>query len=88
MPKNINKQKVFIRSKELVSLIEKMNLYLAEFAEKCKISASYFSTHLQNKKELSPISRRRIMKQLEKSYPDLKWEDIFYLEDEKPIKPE
>ncbi len=88
MPKNINKQKVLIKSKELVALIEKMNLYLAEFAEKCKISASYFSRHLQNKKELSPISRRRIMKQLEKTNPNLKWEDIFYLEDEDPLKPE
>lgn len=88
MPQNTDKNKVLVKSKELVFLIERMNLYIYEFARRCKISASCFSQNLQNKKEFSPISRRRIMKQLEKAYPDLTWEDVFYLESEEPIKSE
>lgn len=88
MPNKTVHQKVFVKAKELVSLIEKMNLSLSEFANKCKISPSYFSVHLQNKREFIPSLRRRLMKQLIKANPELKWDDIFYLEGEEPIKPE
>lgn len=80
MPKNINKQRILMRSKEVVALIDRMNLSLSEFAKKCKITSSSFGIHLANRQEFLPTSRRRIMKQLRKEFPDLKWEDIFYFE--------
>jgi len=86
MPKNITKRKVLIKTKEVVVLIDKMNLSLAGFARRCKITQSSFSIHLNNNRELSPLARKKIMTAFHKEYPDLLWDDIFYFEDEVPLE--
>ena len=82
MPKNITKRKVLVKTKEIVILIDKMNLSLAGFARRCKITPSSFSIHLNNNRELSPIVRKKIMTAFRKGYPDIKWDDLFYFEKE------
>lgn len=82
MPTNKEKNKVLLKSKKIISYIEMMNLSLSEFAKKCKITQSSFSIHLNNKRELSPPARRKVMKEFRKVYPEMKWTDIFDFEED------
>lgn len=84
MSQNQAKYGVLVRGEVLRKILKKLNLTQSEFAKKCKISPSYFSLFTSEKKEPNPATRRKIMKQINKFYPELKWADIFYFEDEVP----
>ena len=79
---------VLLKGNVLRKILKKMNLTQSEFAKKCIISPSYFSLFISEKKEPNPATRRRIMKQINKAYPELNWADIFYFEDEVPLESE
>jgi transcriptional regulator with XRE-family HTH domain len=77
---------VLLKGDMLRKILKQMNLTQSEFAKKCRITPSYFSLFISEKKEPNPATRRRIMKQINKFYPELKWADIFYFEDEVPLE--